>query len=87
MKYGYKGNFMLALNKAITNNPQNTIGEILLSALHPSKYSRGNFFYATDEEICYNFEEFNKIDMQDDIPTNKEFEDWLESLKYETQKQ
>ena len=74
---------MLALTKAISNNPQNTLGEILLSALHPSKYKRGSFFFATDEEICYNFEEFNKIDMQDDIPTNQEFEDWLSSLKYE----
>lgn len=83
MEYGYKGNFMLALTKAISNNPQNTLGEILLSALHPSKYKRGSFFFATDEEICYNFEEFNKIDMQDDIPTNQEFEDWLSSLKYE----
>lgn len=83
MEYGYKGNFMVALTKAISNNPQNTLGEILLSALHPSKYKRGSFFFATDEEICYNFEEFNKIDMQDDIPTNQEFEDWLSSLKYE----
>jgi len=84
MEYGYKGNFMLALTKAISNNPQNTLGEILLSALHPSKYKKGSYFFATDEEICYNFEEFNKIDMEDDIPTNQEFEDWLSSLKYET---
>lgn len=83
MEYGDKGTFLMLLTRALKENKDNTIGEILISFLRPSLYKNNSFFFATDSEICANIENFLSIDMNDDFLTTEEFEEWVNSRVYE----
>ena len=82
MEYGDRGTFMMLLNKALKQDTRNTISEILFSFLRPSLYKNGSFFFASDEEICANIENFLNIDMEDDILTDEEFVLWVNTRNY-----
>lgn len=80
MSYGHKTAFIGALSNALADNPDNTIGEILMSVLHCSNFNGKHFFYVSDEEIYTATENFNSIDMSDEIFTETEFDEWRDKV-------
>lgn len=59
MSINYKGNFINQLYKAIEQNPDLTLGELLFSFLRESRLKK-HYFYVTDEEIYNSLEKLNK---------------------------
>ena len=74
----YRGSILSALYKAVEQNEEMTIGEILFSFLSKQNMQGKHFFYATDQEIYNAIERFNKFENEDDSPMNEvEFNLWI----------
>jgi|GEM_PF-5250016 len=73
----YKGNILTQLEKAIVENNDMTIGEILFSVVHKDNTNGKHFFYMNDEEMYNAFERFNKFGVEEDEPLDEQgFEFW-----------
>lgn len=75
----YKGSFVQQLIKAFSNNPEQSIGEVLHEVI--GKYSLGkHYFEASDEEIYQATEKFVKIGQEKEEPLPEpEFYFWVEN--------
>lgn len=81
MSINYKGNFINQLYKAVEQNPDLTIGEILFSFLREPRLSK-HYFYATDKEIYNSLENLNKEPKEEeDQPMDiQAFDFWIEQI-------
>ena len=79
MSINYKGNFINQLYKAIEENPDLTIGEILFSFLREPALGK-HYFYSTDEDIYNSLIKLNKKPKEDkDAPLDTQaFSFWIE---------
>lgn len=78
MSINYKGNFINQLYKAVQQNADLSIGEILFSFLREQRLGK-HYFYSTDEEIYNSLEKFNKQpkEEQDEKIDEKDFVFWI----------
>lgn len=83
MSINYKGNFINQLYKAIEENPDLTIGEILFSFLREPALGK-HYFYSTDEDIYNSLIKLNKKPKEDeDVPLKeKDFIFWVGKKVY-----
>lgn len=75
----YRASFFSELHKAIEQNQNLSLGEILYSALHKDNLKGNHFWHASDESIVTAFEKFNKYGLEDEEPLNQqEFDFWID---------
>jgi hypothetical protein len=79
MSINYKGNFINQLYKAIEDNSDLTIGEVLFSFLREPALGK-HYFYSTDEDIYNSLIKLNKSLKEDkDTPLDTQaFSFWIE---------
>ena len=74
----YRGSILSALYKALEQNEEMTVGEILFSFLSKENMYGNHYFYASDQEIYNALERFNKFGLDEDEPMNEiEFNLWI----------
>ena len=74
----YRASFFSQLHKAIEQNTELTLGEVMYSAFHKDNLKGKHFWHATDEEMVTALENFNKFGIEDEEPLNEqEFDFWL----------
>jgi len=74
----YKGSIFSQIERAITENPTMTVGEILYSVVRKQNTKGKHFFYMTDQEMYEALERFNTIQEDKDEPLNEqEFDFWI----------
>ena len=78
MSVNYRMSFIVGIDKALENNPNMRLGEILYSIIRKQNMNGLHFFYAEDDEIISALEKFNCFVDELDEPMNQEdFDKWL----------
>lgn len=73
----FRGLIFQEIKKALQENKDLTVGEILYTGLHKTELNGKSLFCASDEEILNSLERLNKgIIMEDEQYTDEEFENW-----------
>lgn len=73
----FRGLIFQEIKRALQENKDLTVGEILYTGLHKTELNGKSLFCASDEEILNSLERLNKgIIMEDEQYTDEEFENW-----------